>query len=182
MNIEELKTIKTYSREELREAAVILHPKHIEKYGVTPPDVGMIFEQGSNFTRLRNPIIDEKGNKYYDSEAFYMAQRFADPVIRKMIALCSTQNNFSKKVAYLLKDQMEIDMEKRMQYMRRALREKFLNNPALKRTLLKTGDRDIIELTYWDDSIFGISHETLTGSNILGKLLVETRILVAKCM
>jgi predicted NAD-dependent protein-ADP-ribosyltransferase YbiA (DUF1768 family) len=78
-----------------------------------------------------------------------MAQRFEDPTIRKMIALCSTQSDFSKKVAYLLADQMDKDPEKRVEYMRRALREKFLNNPGLAKKLKKTGDRDIIEFTYW---------------------------------
>ena len=135
---QELLQSREYSREELAAAAVILHPKHIEKYGVLPPEVGMIFEQGSNFTRLKKPIIDEAGNAYYDSEAYYMAQRFFNPTIRKMIALCSTQKDFSKKVAYLLQDQMEKDPEKRILYMRRALREKYLNNPTLKKILLKT--------------------------------------------
>lgn len=182
MDIQELLRPRTYTREEIAGAAIILHPKHIEKYGVSAPEVGMVFEQGSNFTRLRNPIVDEKGNAYYDSEAYYMAQRFSDPTVRKMIALCSTQKHFSKKAAYLLQDQMETDPEKRVVYMRNALREKFLNNPSLKRTLLRTGERDIIELTYWNDRFFGISHEDLTGSNVLGKLLVETRTLIAKCL
>jgi predicted NAD-dependent protein-ADP-ribosyltransferase YbiA (DUF1768 family) len=178
----ELLETRTYSREEIANAAVILHPKHIEKYGILPPDVGMIFEQGSNFTRLRNPIVDERGNAYYDSEAYYMAQRFSDPTIRKMIALCSTQRHFSKKAAYLLQDQMETDPEKRIEYMRKALREKYLNNPSLKRVLLKTKGRIIIELTYWNDRFFGVSHEDFTGSDILGKLSEEVRDLVEKCL
>lgn len=127
MNIQELLEVRTYTKEDLANAAVILHPKHIEKYGIAAPDVGMIFEQGSNFTRLKTPI-DKDGLQFWDSEAYYMAQRFSDPVIRKMIALCSTQRNFSKKVAYLLEDQMEKDPESRVQYMGNALRERYLSD------------------------------------------------------
>lgn len=106
--------------------------------------------------------MDKYGNKYYDSEGFYMAQRFEDPTIKQMIALCSTQKNFSKKAAYLLQDQMDTDPEKRIEHMRTALREKFLQNPSLARTLKKTGNMTIIELTFWDDRFFGISHTDLS--------------------
>lgn len=67
-----------------------------------------------------------------------MALRFKDPTIRKMIALCSTEKHFSKQAAYILKDQMEQDAEKRVDYMRKALREKFLNNLHLAQKLKKT--------------------------------------------
>jgi predicted NAD-dependent protein-ADP-ribosyltransferase YbiA (DUF1768 family) len=109
-----------------------------------------------------------------------MALRFKDPTIKKMIALCSTQPNFSKRVAYLLADQMDKDPDKRVEYMRRALREKFLNNRGLATKLKNTGSKDIIEFTYWGDTFFGIAHDTMTGSNVLGKLLVETRELIKK--
>lgn len=181
MNISEILRVEEYTSTDLQNAAVILHPKHIEKYWVAPPDVGMIFEQGSNFTRLRNPIVDGARNKYFDSEAWYMAQRFEDPTVRKMIALCSTQENFSKQAAYLLQDDLEKDPEKRVEYMRSALRGKFLNNKWLRGKLVKTTERRIIELTYWNDTFFGVSHKTLSGSNVLWKLLEEIRELVKKC-
>lgn len=171
---------RIYTKDELKNAAVILHPSSIEKYWIWPQDVGAIFEQGSNFTRLKNPITDSEWNQYWDSEAFYMAQRFSDKTIRKMIALCSTEKHFSKKAAYILQEQMDTDPEKRVQYMRNALREKFLNNPGLAQKLKKTWTRDIIEFTYWWDVFFGISHNTMEGANILGKLLVETRELISK--
>ena len=171
---------RIYTRDELKNAAVILHPRSIEKYWIWPQDVGVICEQGSNFTRLKNPITDSTWSQYWDSEAYYMALRFKDPTIRKMIALCSTEKHFSKQAAYILKDQMEQDAEKRVDYMRKALREKFLNNPHLAQKLKKTWTRDIIEFTYWWDTFFGIAHDTMTGSNILGKLLVETRELISK--
>lgn len=96
-----------------------------------------------------------------------MAQRFTDPTVRKMIALCSTKKHFSKEAAYLLKDQMEQDPEERVEFMRKALREKFLRNPSLARPLVKTGDREIVELTYWNDRFFGVAHTDCTGFNIL---------------
>ncbi len=180
MELSGIKNSRKYSSDELKKAAVILHPKQIERYGVTHKDVGMIFEEWSNFTRLTHPIIDSLSNEYWDSEAYYMAQRFSDPTIKKMIALCSTKRNFSKQVAYLLKDQMEEDLDKRIEYMRNAIREKFFTNPSLRKLLIKTKWRDIIELTYWNDTTFWITHDTLEWSNILGKLLVETRELCMK--
>jgi predicted NAD-dependent protein-ADP-ribosyltransferase YbiA (DUF1768 family) len=175
-------TTEHYTRDELKNAAVILHPRSIEKYGVWPDDVGMIFEQWSNFTRLKHPIEDGHGNSYHDSEGYYMAQRFENPTIKQMVALCSTQKHFSKKAAYLLQDQMEADPEKRIVYMRNALREKFLRNPSLAKVLNRTGDRLIIELTYWNDRFFGVSHTDLSWFNALWKLLMETRDLTSKCI
>jgi len=182
MENEHLFAVKQYAPDDLKGSAVILHPKYIERYGIEREDVGMIFEQGSNFTRLTCPLQDEQGNFYYDSEAYYMAQRFSDETVKKMIALCSIQANFSKKAAYLLKDQMDTDPTKRIEYMRQTLWKKFSTNPPLATILSATGDRDIIELTYWGDQFFGISHETLSGANILGKLLVETRMRVSQCL
>jgi predicted NAD-dependent protein-ADP-ribosyltransferase YbiA (DUF1768 family) len=43
---------------------------------------------------------------------------------------------------------LEQDEEKRIEFMRNAIREKFDNNPELKAELLATGDRKIIEYTY----------------------------------
>ena len=44
---------------------------------------------------------------------------------------------------------LEQDEKKRIEYMRNAIREKFDNNPELKEELLATGDKKIIEYTYW---------------------------------
>lgn len=172
---ESLLNKRKYESEELQEAAVIVHPKIIENYGVTLDKIWMVFEEGSNFTQLQNPIIDEFWNKFWDSEWFYMAQRFSNPDIKWFIAFCSQWKGLSKKAAYEFKNEITNHPEDRIEAMRLALREKFMRNLELQRVLLATGRRDIIELTFWGDDFFGIKHDTMIGANILGKLLVETR-------
>ena len=55
---------------------------------------------------------------------------------------------------------LEQDEGKRIEFMRNAIREKFDNNPELKAELLETGDKEIIEYTYWGDIRFGINQNT----------------------
>jgi predicted NAD-dependent protein-ADP-ribosyltransferase YbiA (DUF1768 family) len=49
---------------------------------------------------------------------------------------------------------LEQDDVKRIEYMRNAIREKFDNNPKLKDELKRTGNKTIIEYTYWRDTRF----------------------------
>ena len=49
---------------------------------------------------------------------------------------------------------LEQDDEKRIDYMRNAIREKFDNNPKLKEELKRTGNKTIIEYTYRRDTRF----------------------------
>jgi predicted NAD-dependent protein-ADP-ribosyltransferase YbiA (DUF1768 family) len=70
---------------------------------------------------------------------------------------------------------MNDDPSDRIEFMRNAIREKFNGGKWRNEMLLETAGREIIEFTYWGDTFFGISHETRTGRNILGKLLMEYR-------
>jgi ribA/ribD-fused uncharacterized protein len=166
---------KIYTNQEIGKAALIIHPKNIEKYELKAEEIAMIFEEWSNFTHLQNPIIDEYGNEYRDSEWFYMAQRIEDSEIKRMIAFCSIGHGLSKKAAYKYKEYMNTNTIDRIEYMRNAIKEKFDKNPKLKELLLSTKNREIIEYTYRWDKFFWISHETKSWSNILGKLLMEYR-------
>ena len=70
---------------------------------------------------------------------------------------------------------LEQDEEKRIEFMRNAIREKFDNNLELKSELLKTWDKEIIEYSYRWDIRFWIDQNTLKWKNILWKLLMEYR-------
>lgn len=102
-----------------------------------------------------------------------MSQRTKDPKIKKAIAELSKTYGGARKARKVY--DLEQDVIKRAKYMKNAIREKFNLNADLQRILLATGDKQIIEYTYWNDQNFGIDQETLTGSNILGKLLVQYR-------
>lgn len=166
---------QTYSKKNVLDAALIIHPNKIHKYGLKISEIAMIFEEGSNFTRLKNPIIDEFGNKYRDSEWYYMAKRIDDLEIKKLIAFCSIAAWLSKNAAYLHKNLLNLNLNDRIDYMREAIQLKFDNNPQLKTLLMNTWDKEIIEYTYWWDTSFGIDHITNKGKNILWKLLMEYR-------
>lgn len=164
-----------YILQDLKKSAVIVHPDSIAKYGIELSDVGFVFEEGSNFTRLENPIVDEYGNKYYDSEAYYMAQRLENPDAKTMVSICSIKPNFSKDAAYLLENQLETDIQKRIEYMVKAVEKKYRNNEKLCEILLSTWDKQIIELTHWWDTLFWISHVNLCWCNILWKIHMIVR-------
>jgi len=59
--------------------------------------------------------------------------------------------------------------------MRNAIREKFDNNPELRKELLNTGNKTIMEYTFRWDTFFWIDQETLKWKNVLWKLLMEYR-------
>jgi hypothetical protein len=66
---ESLLTEEIFSKDEVLDAALVTHPK--SKYiNLTKEEISqiLIFEHGSNLTPLKNPIIDEYGNKYRCSE------------------------------------------------------------------------------------------------------------------
>ena len=171
---EDLLHEEEFNKEEILDAALITHPK-AKACNLTKEDLEkvLIFEKGSNFTFLEKPIIDEYWNEYRCSEGYYMAQRTDDLGKKQIIAFLSTWFGLAKKARNLY--DLEQDEEKRIDYMRNAIREKFDRNPKLKEELLNTWDKTIIEYTFWKDTRFWIDQETLKGMNILGKLLMEYR-------
>ena len=171
---ESLLTEENFTKDEVLDAALVTHPKS-KSINLTKDELSqtLIFENGSNLTLLKNPIIDEYGNEYRCSEWYYMAQRTSDLWAKKIIAFLSTWFWLAMKARQLY--DLEQDEEKRIEYMRNAIREKFDNNPELKAELLATGDKKIIEYTYRWDVRFGINQDTWKGKNILWKLLMEYR-------
>jgi len=47
-----------YPESRIKQAILILHPKIFEKYEITLEEFYDVFECWSNFTKLKNPIID----------------------------------------------------------------------------------------------------------------------------
>ena len=66
---ESLLTEEIFSKNEILNAALVTHP-HSKQINLTKEELGqtLIFENGSNLTLLKNPIIDEYGNGYRCSE------------------------------------------------------------------------------------------------------------------
>jgi len=171
-NNQKLKTLKQYTKEEIENSAIIMHP-HFDWYNITVNDIRMLFEEWSNFTPLKSPIYDEHENEFRDSEWFYMAARTKDLEIKKMISFLSIWYWLSRKSRKIF--DLDTDFDNRILYMRDAIKKKFDSNPHLKEKLLQTWDLQIIEYTYRWDIFFGIDQKDLTWSNVLGKLLMEYR-------
>ena len=171
---EELLHEESYSKEDILDAALVTHPK-AKACNLTEEDLEkvLIYENGSNLTLLENPIVDEYGNEYWCSEWYYMAQRTDNLEAKKIISFLSSWYSLAMKARTLY--DLEQDDVKRIEYMRNAIREKFDNNPKLKEELKRTGNKTIIEYTYWRDTRFWIDQATLKWMNILWKLLMEYR-------
>ena len=171
---QELLREESFSKEEILDAALVTHIK-AKACNLTKEDLEkvLIFENGSNLTLLEIPIIDEYWNEYWCSEWYYMAQRVNSLAAKKIISFLSSGYGLAMK-ARILYD-LEQNEEKRIDFMRNAIREKFDRNPELKNELKRTWNKTIIEYTYWKDTRFWIDQETLKWMNILGKLLMEYR-------
>ncbi len=163
---------KKYSKDEIQKAALIIHP-NIKWYNIKLNEIFILFEEWSNFTQLENPIIDDFGNEFWDSEWYYMSLRSNDQEIKKIIAFMSIWYWLATKARQLY--QLDSNIIKRMWYMRKAVYSKFDNNPDLRKKLLDTWDSEIIEYTFWDDVLFWINQDKLEWCNVLWKLLMEYR-------
>ncbi len=168
----ELLNEEHFSKEDIKDAALIMHPGW-KWYNIKAEEISQIFEEWSNFTPLENPIEDEFGNEFWDSEWYYMAQRTDNLETKKMIAFLSIWHWLAKKSAKLYP--LEKDEIKKIEFMRKAIKNKFDWNCKLKEKLMNTKDKTIIEYTYRKDTFFGIDQNTLKWKNILWKLLVEYR-------
>ncbi len=127
-----------------------------------------------NFTQLKNPIIDEFGNEYYNSEGYYMSQRTNNLDEKKQIAIDSKLSGKESRSARY-KYNLEQDEYKRFLYMVNTINKKFTLDPDLSKKLLNTFDKEIIEKNYWQDDLFGVKCDTLKGANLLGKILMSYR-------
>lgn len=172
MNNQELKNSRQYTKQEVQDSAIIMHP-NFPAYNITTDQIAMLFEEWSNFTQLSKPIYDDHWNEFRDSEWYYMAARTADIGIKKMISFLSIWHWLAKKSPKLF--ELDNNPDNRISYMRDAIKKKFDSNPDLKQKLIDTWNLQIIEYTYRWDRFFGIDQSDLTWSNILWKLLMAYR-------
>ena len=127
----------------------------------------------SNFHQLQIPITDEYGNKYWNSEGYYMALRTHDEQIKKEIAATSKLGGSASRKARN-KYKLETDEKLRTMYMQTVIQKKFDANPELKQMLIEV-KQEIVEKNYWHDTLFGVDDQTLKGANVLGKCLMNYR-------
>lgn len=124
----------------------------------------------SNFSSFS---IEEDGILYITSEYLYHTKKFNDPEIKMQIIQARSTHD-AQKIANQNKDKMREDWHDiKVDVMRDILRLKIDQHPYVKKKLLDTGDREIIENS-WRDTFWGWG-ENKDGQNMLGKLWMELR-------
>lgn len=120
------------------------------------------------------PII-VTGFEYQNSEAAYQAAKTIN--IDERLQFKHMTGAQAKKAGRRINLRSDWDFVK-LEVMELVLRAKFMTHGELANKLRNTGSRDIIELNTWGDTYWGQVRNKqgiLTGSNILGKLLMNIR-------
>jgi ribA/ribD-fused uncharacterized protein len=107
-------------------------------------------------------------------EHYYQAQKFADTPHEEVIRRCPTPMLAKQRAREIAEASRRPDWSiVKEQVMLQGLRAKFLQHPDLRSTLLRSGNRLLVEHTehdnYWGDAGDG------TGRNRLGHLLMQVR-------
>jgi len=116
------------------------------------------------------------GRVFYTSEVAYHWEKFRGAPTIQDIIVAQTSSHASFKAAQELKEHIRkdwYDADVRVDIMRDILRAKADQHEYVKRKLLATGDRELIEDS-WRDDFWGWGEDGL-GQNMLGKLWMEVR-------
>lgn len=124
----------------------------------------------SNFSSF---AVEENDIIYMTSEHFYHCKKFEDENIKQEI-IKSRSAHDAQIIAKKYKDMRDPDWNNiKIQIMKEVLILKLNQHPYVKKKLLDTGDREIIENS-WRDDFWGWG-ENKDGQNVLGKLWMEIR-------
>ena len=117
--------------------------------------------------------VEYNGMRFKSAEAAFQSQK--DPSRQEEFE----QYSPSEAKYYGRKGELRPDWEQvKDQIMADILMAKFSQNPELRKRLLKTGDEELVEKTWWHDTYWGIcdcERCRCRGKNKLGELLMELR-------
>jgi ribA/ribD-fused uncharacterized protein len=110
------------------------------------------------------------GEWYASVEHAYVAAKITDPMVRQLVRKCLTAGEVKRlgRKLPLRCDWVNV----RLEMMENFLRQKFAEE-TLGQLLLATGDEELVEGNYWNDTFWGICNGV--GENNLGKLLMRIR-------
>ena len=124
----------------------------------------------SNFSSF---MLEWKGVLYITSEHAYHTEKFNDPeIIEKIKNARSAHDAF--KIAKEYEDKVRPDWSNiRVAVMEEIIRAKVAQHPYVKKKLLETGDKEIVEDS-WRDDFWGWGPNK-DGQNQLGKIWMKIR-------
>lgn len=139
---------------------------------------GYVSNWFSNMLKLDEPYVHD-GITYFTSENFYQAMKI-DASRRELRVEIAAMNPHKSKTCfrrdperYKVRD--DWDSAEKLRVMRQILEFKFAPNTSWHKLLLETGDDEIIEYNNWNDTFWGVDIRKETGTNHLGKMLMEMR-------
>ncbi|MDX1535950.1 MAG: NADAR family protein [Candidatus Spechtbacterales bacterium] len=124
----------------------------------------------SNFSSFK---LNWKGYDWMTSEHAYHSEKFDDPKLIEGLKNCRSAHD-SMKLAYANKDKYRKDWDDiKLDIMKKILHAKVQQHPYVKKKLLESGDKELIEDS-WRDDYWGWGPNK-DGANHLGKLWMEVR-------
>lgn len=140
----------------------------------------MLFSNFQPFT-----FTDKDGVTFHSTEQRYQWLRLkANPKFQDKILTYSGERNAWDCWQYVTRKHvqpiLDMSVENRIDDMRDTLKYKVLYCPDFKEELIATGNETIVEFAPWGDDFWGAvgqkgNPKTITGSNVMGKLLMELR-------
>lgn len=124
----------------------------------------------SNYSSFQ---LEWKGKLYPTSEHAYHSEKFDDEDLKEQIRNTRSAHD-SQKLANANKDKQRKDWDEiRLSVTKDILHAKVAQHPYVKKKLLESGDRELIEDS-WRDDFWGWGPNK-DGANHLGKLWIEVR-------
>lgn len=115
--------------------------------------------------------VELNGDMYSSVEHAYQAAKTIDPNKRKVIREANTAGQAKRLGKYIT---LRVDWENiKLSVMEDLVRQKFTKHEELKKKLLQTDNKELIESNYWRDFFLGVCKGK--GQNYLGKILMKIR-------
>jgi len=125
------------------------------------------------FSNYSSFMLEWKGNLYPTSEHAYHSEKFEDEQLKEQVRNARSAHD-SQKFANAHIEERRKDWDSvKLQIMKEILREKVAQHPYVKKKLIESGDKELIEDS-WRDDFWGWGPNK-DGANHLGRLWMEVR-------
>lgn len=141
-----------------------------------PGELCFLADQDSFLSNFYPVDIKYNGQTFKSAEHFYQAMKCEKECDAQKIYFA--QNARKAKIMGRFVELQPNWSDKKVNFMVRILRIKFLKKTKLKKQLRETGDVKLTQLNYWHDTFWGCcvcSQHKRAGKNMLGRILMKIR-------